>query len=314
MPKILFHSPVTQEQRTLLSEEFAGYEMITECKEESDWYGVEVYYGSELSDADFELAPHLRWIHAPSHDLDNLCIDKIRERGSVMLSTGFKQNIENISEFVMGSILAFSKQFFHWPAVPHEPQEFWNWPLKDTMWPLRKKTLLQIGLGRAGTEVTRLAKVFGMKTWGVSLTKNFHPYCDKTFSTQVLHSILPVADVVVVAFPGQGTRRVLLGPAELALLKPDSILIVVGTQETIDEKALVEVAKSGKLRGILLDALDKPPLRNSPLWKIPNMILTPNVAGYPEVERDEVNFAHFRRNLRSYVKGRILEMKNVFQF
>lgn len=314
MPKILFHSPITDTQLEELQKEFSSYDMLTTCSEESDWYGVEILYGQELTEPDLEKAPFLRWVHAPSNDLDNLCFEKIRERGSIILSTGFNQNIENISEFVMGGILAFSKQFFHWPSVPHEPEEFWNWPLKETMWPLRKKTLLQLGLGRVGTEVTRLAKIFGMKTWGVSLEKNFHPYCDKTFSTKHLHSILPASDVVVVAFPGQGTKRILLGPEEMALLKPDSILIVVGTRETIDEQSLIETAKSGRLRGILLDALEKPPLRNSPLWNIPNMILTPNIASYPEIEREELNFAHFRRNLRAYTKGRILEMKNVIQF
>ncbi|MCH9611368.1 MAG: putative 2-hydroxyacid dehydrogenase [Chlamydiales bacterium] len=313
MPKILFHSSADPKSLSSLQREFPSYEILTSIKEESDWQEVEIFYGKELSDSDFEQAPHLRWVHAPSYDLDNLPIEKIRERGSVMLSTGFKQNVENVAEFVMGAILSFSKQFFHWPSVPHEPQEFWNWPLKETMWSLRNKTLLQIGLGRVGSEVTRLAKLFEMKTWGVGLEKNFHPYCNKTFSFNNLHSLLPSSDVVVVAFPGQGKGRTLLGKEEMALLKPDSILIVVGTRETIDEKALVEVAKSGRLRGILLDALKKPPLRNSPLWSIPGMILTPNVSTFPEIETDEANFAHFRRNLRSYIKGHILEMKNILQ-
>ncbi len=314
MPKILFQAPVDEEQLRTLHQEFPSYELISECKEGADWFGVEIFYGSDLSEANFEQAPQLRWLHAPSNDLDSLCMEKIQERGSVMVSSGFKQNIENISEFVLGAALAFSKQFFHWPSAPHEPQEFWDWPLKETMWPLRDKTLLQIGIGRVGTEVTRLAQILGMKTWGVSTTKSFHPYCEKTFSINNLHSILPASDVVVVAFPSKGIKHLLLGPEELALLKPDSVLIVVGTRETIDEKALVEVAKSGRLRGILLDALKKPPLRNSPLWSIPNMILTPNVAGYPEVETDHVNFSHFKRNLRSYAKGQTLEMKNVLQY
>ncbi|MCP5469164.1 MAG: hypothetical protein H7A36_01495 [Chlamydiales bacterium] len=313
MPKILFHTPVPDEYVHLIESEFSHYDIIRECSQESDWYGVEVIYGSELTEPQLELAPHLRWVHAPSNDLGNLCYDKIRERGSIMISTGLKQNVSNIAEFVMGSVLSFSKQFFLWPSVPHEPQEFWNWPLKETMWSVKGRTLLQIGLGRVGTEVTRLAQIFGMKTWGVGLKKTFHPHCHKTFATNNLHSLLPSADVTVLAFPSQGIKRVLLGKEELALLKPDSILIIIGSTQTIDTEALIPIAKSGRLRGILFDSFKKPPLRNSPLWNLPKTILTPNVAGYPESETDEENFAHFRRNLRSYLTGRVFEMKNVIQ-
>lgn len=313
MPKILFRAPTSKEHVKLLEAEFAHYDIITECQQESDWYGIEIIYGRELTEGELMLAPHLKWVHAPSNDLDHLCIEKIHHRGSIMVSTGVKGNVGNIAEFVMGATLSFSKQFFHWPSAPAEPGDFWTWPLKETMWSLKGRTLLQIGLGHVGTEVTRLAKVFGMKVWGVGLKRSFHPFCDKTFSTENLHAILPASDVVVVAFPGQGVRRMILGKEEFGLLKADSILIVVGTSQTIDEEALIKTARSGKLRGILFDALSRPPPRNSPLWSLRNTILTPNVAGYPESETEEANFAHFRRNLRSYSRGRISEMKNVVQ-
>ncbi len=79
--------------------------------------------------------------------------------------------------------------------------------LKETMWTLQNRILLQVGLGEVGSEIVRVGQNLGMKTWGVQQTRTFHPYCDKTFSSLHLHSLLPTADVVVHARQKVGTSR-----------------------------------------------------------------------------------------------------------
>ncbi|MFN0065483.1 MAG: hypothetical protein ACKVOH_04520, partial [Chlamydiales bacterium] len=112
MSKILFQSSATESQVEALQSEFPRYEMLTTCKDESDWFGVEIFYGHELSEQQLEIAPHLRWIHCPTADIDELCCKKIRERGNIIITIGFKKNIAHAGEFVIGALLAFSKQFF----------------------------------------------------------------------------------------------------------------------------------------------------------------------------------------------------------
>lgn len=94
-------------------------------------------------------------------------------------------------------------------------------------------------------------------------------------------------------------------------MKPDSIFIVIGSGDFVDEKALAEVGKRGKFRGVLLDAYaNPPPAKNSPLRNIPNVILTPSVASFPEAA-ERLAFPLFRHNLRMFVRGKIQEMKNL---
>ncbi|MCH9628071.1 MAG: Glyoxylate/hydroxypyruvate reductase B [Chlamydiales bacterium] len=309
MPSILFQETLPFDELATLSQEFPHYDMITECEEPDIWSRVEILYGSRLTEQQLEAAPRLRWIHSPSADTKNLCIKEIKRKENILITLSKGQNVPQIAEFVIGAMMAFAKQFFLWPQVPHEPTEFWDWPLKETMWTLKKKTLLQVGLGEVGTAIVKMANGLGMKTWGVRKQESFHPYCKKTFPSTNLHSLLPAADVVCVALPKMGRSETLFGLEEFTLMKRDSIFIVVGSGDSVDEEALAKVAQSGKFRGILVDAYRAPPKKNFPLWKIPNAILTPSVSSFPASEEHRA-FRLFRQNLRVFAHGKINEMKN----
>jgi len=311
MPGIFLQTPLDPNEIIALQREFPHYDILEKCETENDWEGVEVLYGNHLTEAQLKQAPRLRWVHCPSTDTRHLCIPEIQKFGGVLISLSKGQNVPQMAEFVIGAILAFAKQFFHWPQAPHEPNEFWNWPLQETMWSLQNKILLQVGLGEVGSAVVKMANGMGMKTWGVRRQRSFHPYCHKTFPVTNLHSLLPVADIVVLALPKRGRRDVLFKGVEFALMKRDSIFIVVGSGDFVEEAALVKEAKTGKFRGILLDTFaNPPPAKNSPLREMPNTILTPSVASCPKSE-EHLPFRLFRQNLRLFAPGRINEMKNL---
>ncbi len=313
MPKILLQEELPFGAKESLEEEFPQYDFIKKCEHDYDWHAIEVIYGNHLTEEQFSHAIRLKWIHCPRVDTTHLCEEKIRAKGDILVSLGAHYDVTQISEFVIAAILGFGKQLFRWKEAPNDPEEFWNWPLKETMWTLKERTLLQIGLGDVGSEIVRLANLFEMKTWGVRGTNSFHPHCKKTFLINELHSILPAADIVVLALPRHGVevKEILFGAAEFKLMKPDSIFIVVGCADMVDEHALAEEAKTCKFRGILLDAFSNPPPRkNSPLWTLPSGILTPSVAGIPE-SKELLSLRLFRRNLRYYIPGKINEMKNL---
>lgn len=309
MPAIFFQEPLPLDEFASLKREFPHYELLTKCEDSSFWATVEVLYGSQITEEQLHIAPRLRWVHCPTADTESLCLNEIRKRKNVLITLSKGQNVPQIAEFVIGTIFAFGKQFFHWKNVSHDPDEFRNWPLKDTMWSMQKKTLLQVGLGEVGSAVVKLAGTLGMKTWGIRRQQSFHPYCRKTFSLTHLHSLLPAVDVVVVALPQTVNDEILFGFDEFNLMKPDSIFIVVGAGRPIDEEALAQIGLTGKFRGIWLDAFHHPPSKQSPLWEIPNTILTPSVASLPASE-EHMAFRLFRKNLRFFVSGKINEMKN----
>lgn len=308
MPAVFLQESLDPDELDSLQKEFPHYDFI----EEPDWPNVEILYGSSLSEEELAAAPRLRWIHLPTADPSHLCLETLGGAPTEVLITQTKgQNIPQIAEFVIGGILAFSKQFFHWKEAPHEPEEFWDWPLKETMWTLSGKTLVQIGLGEVGTAIVQRANALKMRTWGVRIQRSFHPYCQKTFSIGELHAILPAANVVVLALPRTAGGKPLFGKEELELMPKDSMLIVVGSADSLDEAALAEVGKTGKFRGVLLDAYrSPPPAKNSPLREIPGVILTPSVASYP-ISPEHTAFRLFRTNLRHFTAGKLSEMANL---
>lgn len=151
-----------------------------------------------------------------------------------------------------------------------------------------------------------------MRVWGVQKHRSFHPHCHKVLSTQELHSVLPAADVVCLAIPRGEQREKWFKREEMELMKNDSILVIIGSKTIIDENALAGVSKkTGKFRGILLDAFYQIPISpSSELWSIPNIIITPEVAPRPKTSKNEA-FRLFRHNLRQYVHSNLTDMKNV---
>ncbi|MCB1181267.1 MAG: D-2-hydroxyacid dehydrogenase [Chlamydiia bacterium] len=314
MPTIYLQHPLLSEEITKLKKEFSTYEFISGPLDPHQWNAIQILFGKELKEKELHLASRLRWIHLSSTDTERLFFHEIQKKGNIIITMSKGQNVAQIAEFVIGGILTFAKQFFHWKSVVHDPAEFWNWPLKETMWTLKGKVLLQIGLGEVGTQITRQAQALGMKTWGIRKFRSFHPYCKKTFGVDALHSVLPKGDVVCLALPKGGAPNDFFSTTEFNLMKPDSIFVVVGCADGVDEQALAEVAKKGKFRGVILDAFHyPPPSKHSPLWEIPNAILTPGASPNPE---GTINFAlrQFRKNLRLFALGRISEMKNILEF
>ncbi len=313
MPAIFLQESLEPGEIETLRQEFSHYDLLFECHEKQ-WREVEILYGNQLTEDQLALATtRLRWIHSPNADTDGLCMEDITQQGNILVSLTKGQNVPQIAEFVIGTILAFAKQFFHWTQVAREPEEFWQWPLKETMWTLKDKTLLQVGLGEVGGAIVERANIFGMKTWGVRRQQSFHPYCHKTFSLETLNALLPTAHVVVVALPKRATAETIFGEEEFKLMRNDSIFIVVGSADTVDEQALAKEAQSGKFRGILLDSFrHPPPSKSSPLWNIPNGILTPSISSCPPSD-EHTAFRLLRRNLRLFVQGKINEMKNLMQ-
>jgi len=138
------------------------------------------------------------------------------------------------------------------------------------------KTLLLIGVGSVGSGIARWAKRFGMKVIGIRRTGKPRPYVDEMHKPAALKKLLPKADFVAVATPATSQTQQMLGEAELALLKKGAGLLNYSRAALVDYDALRKRLEKGEVSAIL-DVFDPEPLpADSPLWKTPNLIITPH--------------------------------------
>lgn len=280
------------------------------CKSlgEEYWKRVEILLGSEIKNEDYAKAEQLRWIHSASEDLEDLSFSTHQKKETILTETDAK-NQEDQAHFIMGVILAFAKQLFVWKEVAKFPNLHWDTKWKETVWKMKGKILLVIGAKSLGKELPRIAMQLGMRVFCVDRHKTFQPFCSKVFSMNELHSILPAASVVIANLPQTKENRALFGEKEIRSLKEDSIVVVNGCIKVVDEKALAFAAKK-KLRGVLIEQNPKTPLAlESPLWKLPNVLITPNISYSSDLLFERL-FKDFRFNLRQYTHGNYSEMKN----
>lgn len=315
---VLLQSRLTDEEIQKLIAEFPHYlflapsEVTYKNLGEEVWSRVEILYGNKLSPEDLLQTEQLRWIHSPVPNINPLCLKEIEKRGNIIVTSTKEENTAQIGEYVVGGILAFAKNMFHWKDVDRSPLLLWDSKWRESMWTLGSKTLLQIGLGNVGTEIARLAHEFRMKVWGVQAHRSFHPYCHKVLTFSELDSSIPEADVICIALQAGGQKEKWFHRDQIELMKKDSILVIIGYKGVIDEESLVDVAnRTGKFRGILLDASYQVPISpTSKLWSIRDIVITPEVAPRPKSTEKE-SYHLFRYNLRQYLHSNFNDMRNV---
>lgn len=285
----------------------AGYKSL----QQETWERIEIIYGNRLNPEELAKAPQLRWIHSPTPNLNRMCLNEIERQGNILVSNTKEENIAQIGEYAISGMLAFAKGLFKWKEANQYPSHVWDNKLRDAMWTLEDRLLLQIGLGNVGTEVTRRARQFNMRVWGVQPETTFHPFCHETFTLKEKDSVIPLADVVCVSLPRGKDYDKWFQEAQLRLMKEDSILIILGSHNIVDEEVLLALAEAGKFRGIVIDALYQTPIPfTSKLWKVPNILMTPEVAPRPKSSY-KVAFRNFRYNLRQYTHSNFNDMRNL---
>jgi phosphoglycerate dehydrogenase-like enzyme len=160
-----------------------------------------------------------------------------------------------------------------------------------------------LGMGAIGEAVAARARAFGMRVIATQRTPKPCPYADLVLGPEETGRVLAESDYAVVILPLTPETRGSLDASQLARMKPDAVLVNMARGGIVDEKALAGMLREERLRGAVLDVFDEEPLpRGSPLWDVPNLIVTPHVAGF---SRDYLprSFEIFAENLRHLESG-----------
>jgi phosphoglycerate dehydrogenase-like enzyme len=164
-----------------------------------------------------------------------------------------------------------------------------------------------VGLGSIGRAVVKSAKALGMRVIAVrERPEKGSEGSDAVFGPAQINEVFRQADYLVLAAPVTDYTRAVANAERLALMKPDSCLINVGRGPLVDESALADALRERRIGGAALDVFSKEPLAaDSPLWNVPNLLITPHTAALTE-RLWERHYALFCENLRRYLDGRPL--------
>ena len=150
---------------------------------------------------------------------------------------------------------------------------------QDHSTPIRGKTVLIYGVGAIGGAVAEKAKGLGLRVWGIRRSEAPHPHLDRVEGPGKLDALLPEVDFLVVACPLTPETRGAIGPAQLDLLRPDAGLVNVARAAIVDYDHLAQALRAGRLAGAVLDVFSPEPLpQDSPLWDVPNLVITPHTS------------------------------------
>jgi D-2-hydroxyacid dehydrogenase (NADP+) len=247
-------------------------------------------------------APNLKWMHVFNAGVDDAVFGRFLERG-VRLTTSSGSTAAPIAQTAIGGMLMLARGFPRW--LDAQRRHAWETlPRAQAPADLRGQTMVVIGLGAIGSEIARLARAIGLWVIGVRRRPlDIEDPVDELHHPAKLADVLPRADWLALACPLTDETRRMIDARALALLPRGARILNVARGEVIDEAALIEALRGGQIGGAYLDVFETEPLpADSPLWDLPNVIVTPHNSAVSS-GNDSRAAAIFVRNLRHWAHG-----------
>jgi phosphoglycerate dehydrogenase-like enzyme len=247
-------------------------------------------------------AKQLQWIQWPAAGVER-CVQQPLMRERHLLLTNLQRTMgPSMAEHVLGMMLMLSRHLDYF--LKEQQQAHWVKDDAPHLADLEGKTVLVVGLGGIGTEVARRAHAFGMRVIATRASGRTGPdYVSYVGLPDELLKLAKDADFVVNCAPLTPQTTGIFNREFFATLKPGAYFISVGRGRSTVTADLIAALNGGKLAGAGLDVVDPEPLpSDSPLWRLPNLIITPHVSADTPLA-EEQRTALLRENLRRYVAG-----------
>ncbi len=285
----------------------------TEGSLPADIAETEVFYRSfalprPVVDEVVERATKLRWMHVPAAGIEAALTPKVMASSFVITNVSGVYDVP-VAEHGLALILAAARRLPAYFAAQQERRWLraatWDAVQQEQVLPfvLRGKTAAMLGFGGTGGTLAGYLKALGMRVLGVRRTGRPDWRADDMYGPDRLAEVIPQADFIVLTVPTTAATERIIGPEQIALMKPNAWLVNLGRGRLVDDAALIAALAERRIGGAALDVFTEEPLPpDSPYYRLPNVIVTPHIAGaFPEL--NEVDREYFVENLRRYVAG-----------
>ena len=295
-----------------LRSEFLDTEVLYSAQKRDDAQalnGANVLIGWSLSPEQLHAAKSLRWIYSITAAVDQFLYPELIS-SEIAISNAGSVHGSVVAEHAIAMVMALARRLPS--AVRYQERRKWAmeaiWSEQPRPREVRGATLVVVGLGSIGTEVASMAAALKMHVIGV----REHPErraagAHEIVGFDALDNAIRQADFVVLAAPLTPRTRHLIDARRLQLFKRGAFLINVSRGALMDEAALVKALRDGRIAGAALDVFEEEPLsRWSPLWKMPQVLITPHTAFLTENVWSR-HYEVFTANLKRYMAGQPLE-------
>ncbi len=221
-----------------------------------------------------DAAKNLKAIGRAGVGLDNVDVEYAKSKGIKVINTPGATSI-SVAELTIGLILAVMRKI----AYADRGMRNGAWPKKQSKGiEMYGKTIGIIGIGRIGREVAKRARAFGMNVIYYDVYKLDEKQArDLGVEYRDLEALISTADVITLHVPLVPETRHLINRERISQMKDGAIIINASRGGTVDEEALYDALKSGKLYGAALDVYENEPLKESKLFELDNIVLTPHI-------------------------------------
>jgi len=258
-----------------------------------------------------DVAPNVKWIQTTSSGIGQ-ALKRLKLVGTPVHVTNAKGvHAEPLAEFVFAALLKHVKQldFLAREQAAHRWERYCGDGLDG-------KHLLVVGAGLVGSRVGRLGQAFGMTVTAVVNTpspeRKAELNADAVHGLADLRRLLPEADAVVLSVPHTPQTEQLLDAQAIAAMKPGVLLVNIARGQVVDEPAMIAALQSGQIGFAALDVATVEPLpADSPLWDMPNVLISPHSASTVASENARITEI-LCQNMPLYLEGKLDQMRNVF--
>jgi phosphoglycerate dehydrogenase-like enzyme len=247
----------------------------------------------------------LRWIQVTAAGVTGMLFPELIE-SAIIVTNGRGLHAVSMAEHTLGVILAFVRKLH----LARDAQRERRWKQSELyaapppFGELAGGVLGLVGLGTIGSAIAARARALGLTVKAVRKHPAREPApADEQWGLDRLPDLLSRSDWIVLAVPLTNQTRGLIGSAEIARMKQSAVLVNLGRGQLVDEAALIAALTRGRIAGAALDVVEREPLATeSPLWTMPNVILTPHISGLgPRYWERAVQL--FAANLRRFLAG-----------
>ncbi len=254
-------------------------------------------------------ADNLRWLQTPSAGIQRYSDKNLFKSPDIILTNASGTYGKQISDHVIGSIIAHNHNFFTYKEQMEE--RLWKEYIPTTnIW---ESTILIFGYGDIGKQIARKAKALNMYVIVISRTmREKEPYVDEFYTTDALDTIIHRAHYLVLSSASTDETVHVINKHRIAALPHNAYIINIARGNLIDENALISALQKGELGGASLDVTEKEPLDpKSPLWSLEHVLITPHSSGLSK-DVPSIVFELFYSNLDLFLHNK--KMINVVDF